>query len=44
MIPDWIKEIFKSLMERGFYGKLVLSFENGKIVTARKEETLKPPK
>lgn len=35
-------KIIKDLMARKFYGKLTISFENGKIVLYRKEETIKP--
>jgi hypothetical protein len=36
-----IIKIIKDLIARKFYGKLTLSFENGKIVLLRKEETIK---
>ena len=29
-------------MARKFYGRLTISFENGKVVLYRKEETIKP--
>ena len=35
-------KIITDLCARKFYGKLTLSFENGKIVMYRKEETIKP--
>jgi len=41
---QWIKEVIQALMDNGWYGKLVISFEAGKITLVRKEETLKPPK
>jgi len=40
-----MKEIIKiitDLKSRNFYGKLTFSFEDGKIVLIRKEETIKP--
>jgi hypothetical protein len=30
------------LTENGFYGKLVISFEKGKIVNIKREENIKP--
>ena len=35
-------ELIKDWISRKIYGKLTLSFENGKIVLIRKEETIKP--
>jgi len=35
-------KIMHDLIARKFYGKLTISFENGKIVLIRKEETIKP--
>lgn len=35
-------EIIHDLITSKFYGKLTISFENGKIVLYRKEETIKP--
>lgn len=35
-------KIINDLIARKFYGKLTISFENGKIVLIRKEETIKP--
>lgn len=37
-----IIKIITDLIAGKFYGKLTLSFENGKIVLYRKEETIKP--
>ncbi len=34
--------LIQALTISGFYGKLTISFENGKIVLLRKEETIKP--
>lgn len=39
---QWAKELIDKLSIPGYYGKLSLSFENGKVTLARKEETLKP--
>lgn len=39
----WLLSQLKRLAEEQFYGKLSISFENGKISVLRKEETLKPP-
>jgi hypothetical protein len=38
----WAIKILKQLIESRFYGKVVLSFECGKIVLVKKEETIKP--
>jgi hypothetical protein len=38
----WAAKIITDLIARKFYGKLTISFEGGRIVMARKEETLKP--
>lgn len=38
----WIQKILSDLASRKFYGKLTIFFENGKIVRAVKEESLKP--
>lgn len=39
----WVAEMVLGLMGSGFYGSLTLKFEGGKLVNARKEESLKPP-
>ena len=41
---EWIFAVIKQLSSMGWYGKLVISFEGGKVTLVRKEETLKPPK
>ena len=41
---NWIAKIITDLQARKFYGKLTITFENGHIRVAKKEETLKPPK
>ena len=41
---NWIFDLIKKLGQDKFYGKLVLSFENGKIVHGKREESFKPPK
>ena len=35
-------KIITDLIACKFYGKLTISFENGKVVLYRKEETIKP--
>lgn len=39
---EWIRKYIISLTNRKFYGKLTLSFENGKLTTCKIEETIKP--
>lgn len=39
---NWLIKVVQDLGARKFYGKLTISFENGNIVLAKKEETLKP--
>jgi hypothetical protein len=39
---NWIAKLIKDLCARKFYGKLTITFENGQIKLARKEETIKP--
>jgi len=39
---NWILKIIKDLISRKFYGTLTIRFESGRIVMARKEETIKP--
>jgi len=38
----WIMKLIKELINNRYYGKLIISFQAGKIVHAKKEETLKP--
>jgi len=40
---EWVKDFFRELNGTGFYGKVTLSFEAGRVTTVKKEETLKPP-
>jgi len=40
---EWLISMVKILISGRFYGKLVLTFENGKLVSAKKEESLKVP-
>jgi len=42
-ILEWLGQFLSQLMEKKFYGHLTLTFESGKIVLIRREETLKPP-
>ena len=39
---NWAIKLIKDLCARKFYGTLTIRFESGRVVTARKEETLKP--
>jgi len=39
---NWITKIINDLISRNFYGKITISFENGKITMVKKEETMKP--
>lgn len=41
MIAD-IHKFIEELKAKAFYGKITVSFENGKITLIRKEETFKP--
>jgi|GEM_PF-4491046 hypothetical protein len=38
----WAFEIITALCARKFYGKIIISFQNGQIKFITKEETLKP--
>lgn len=40
---DWAIKLLKSLAETMFYGKIILSFENGKIAHVEKRSSHKPP-
>ena len=39
---NWAIKIIKDLCTRKFYGTLTIKFDAGRIVLARKEETIKP--
>lgn len=39
---EWVIKIIKGVALRRFWGKLIISFENGKIVGIKKAENLKP--
>jgi len=39
----WILSLIAQAQSRHFFGKLILSFEDGKLKRAVKEESLKPP-
>ena len=41
---EWITAVIRQLTGAGWYGKLIISIENGRITLVKKEETLKPPK
>jgi hypothetical protein len=43
-MTTWLTKILNELKTKRFYGKITLSFEAGKLVTLRREETIKPPK
>jgi len=38
----WLREFAKKLKEQGFYGKVELTFQAGKIVNCLKQESIKP--
>jgi hypothetical protein len=38
----WIMKLIKELIDAKYYGKLIINFQNGDIVHAVKEESLKP--
>jgi hypothetical protein len=40
---EWLTSIIKALVLGKFYGKVILTFENGKLVSVKKEESLKVP-
>lgn len=40
----WLIRIINDLSARKYYGKLTISFESGKVVIVKKEETMKPNK
>lgn len=39
----WVLDLLSELRNKGFYGKVTLQFEAGKVTVVRKEETIKPP-
>jgi hypothetical protein len=39
----WLLKLVGDLVGEKFFGKIILNFENGKVTTVRKEQTLKPP-
>jgi hypothetical protein len=39
---NWIAKIITDLISKRFWGKIVITFENGKITRAIKEESLRP--
>lgn len=41
---DWVIGKIREVSRERFYGKLILSFEAGKLVHLKREETMKPPK
>jgi hypothetical protein len=41
---DWINTVLRKHIQEKFYGKLTISFENGKIVLLKMEQTVKPPR
>ena len=40
---EWVFEQLRELVGRGFYGKVVVPFQNGKVGNITIEETIKPP-
>ena len=43
-VAEWAVSNLLGAHNTGFYGKITIQFEAGKIVLLRKEETKKPPK
>ena len=39
---EWVKAVIQGLVRKRFFGELVLIFEDGRIVRAKKIESLKP--
>lgn len=42
-MPSWLYETIKSLIKNGFYGEVVICFQNGHVQLIKKTETVKPP-
>jgi hypothetical protein len=42
-LTQWANRIILEASARGFYGKMIFQFENGKLIRCTKEESLKPP-
>lgn len=40
---EWLINYLNPLISCKFYGKIVISFENGKIVTVKEEKNIKLP-
>ena len=40
---EWLISIISSLVSSKFYGTVIISFKNGKIVNVKKEESLNLP-
>ncbi len=41
---EWLETFLIWAVKNRFYGKLTLSFEAGRLVHLKREETMKPPK
>lgn len=39
---NWLIKLLTDLSARKFFGKVIISFEDGKVQLVKKEETLKP--
>ncbi len=39
----WVYELLNEYENNKYFGKLLLQYDNGRIVLIRKETTLKPP-
>ena len=39
----WVRQLVESAQARKFFGKIVLTFVNGEVKHAEKQESLKPP-
>ena len=40
---DWVTDLIRSKVSERFYGIVTLHFNNGKIIHAKEEKSLKPP-
>lgn len=40
----WLKELFETLFQHRFYGKVGVSLQAGQVVSVKQEETIKPLK
>jgi hypothetical protein len=40
----WLFDLIRKLSAAGFYGKIIITFEAGRIVHGERREAFKPPK